>query len=229
MKRFTDAKKWDKPWFRTLPPKMKCLWYYILDKCDNAGVIELDIDAASFMIGAQITIDEAEQHLNKQIKRVNGNKWWIVDFIKYQYGSLSESCKPHLQVISLLKNHGLFKEYAKGIYTLKEKDKDKEQDKGKDKDKEKEKEKKHKYGVNKNVLLTDRELERLKKDHTETVTLLAIDYLSNYKIEKGYKTKSDNLTLRRWVFGAVQKNMKPEDLEKMKREVMTKVEGVFGE
>jgi len=33
--------------------------------------------------------------------------------------------------------------------------------------------------------------------------------LSDYKIEKGYKTKNDNLTIRRWVIDAVKKNNVP--------------------
>jgi len=37
-KRFTETKKWEDPWFQDLDPTMKCVWGYILDHCDNAGV-----------------------------------------------------------------------------------------------------------------------------------------------------------------------------------------------
>ncbi|MOA58380.1 hypothetical protein D3C78_1827730 [compost metagenome] len=39
----------------------------------------------------------------------------------------------------------------------------------------------------------------------EDTTKRAIDYLTSYKAEKNYKTKSDNLTIRRWVIDAVSK------------------------
>jgi phage replication O-like protein O len=60
------------------------------------------------------------------------------------------------------------------------------------------------YGTYNNVKLTDEEKERLIKDF-HSITDMAIQYLSEYKIEKGYKTKDDNLTIRRWVIDAVRK------------------------
>ena len=71
---------------------------------------------------------------------------------------------------------------------------------------EKEKEKKQKkkaYGENNNVKLTDDEYNRLCNDYGQEKTRKAIDFLDLYIEEKGYKTKSHNLTLRRWVFNAV--------------------------
>jgi len=68
----------------------------------------------------------------------------------------------------------------------------------------KEKEPKHKHGEFQNVLLTDKELEKLNTDFGKDKTTKAIEFLSSYKAEKDYKTKSDNLTLRRWVFKAVE-------------------------
>jgi len=49
-KRFTDSTKWaSKPWFRKLSPNAKLLWLYICDTCDVAGVIDLDLEMASFL------------------------------------------------------------------------------------------------------------------------------------------------------------------------------------
>jgi hypothetical protein len=56
-----------------------------------------------------------------------------------------------------------------------------------------------------NIKLTKQEVERLEKDYGKELTQKAIQYLSDYKIEKKYKTADDNLTLRRWVFDAVLK------------------------
>ena len=68
-----------------------------------------------------------------------------------------------------------------------------------------EKETKHKYGEYQKVLLTDKQLEKLKKDYGEEETLKAINHLDSYIQEKGYKSKDHNLTLRRWVFDAIKK------------------------
>ena len=54
------------------------------------------------------------------------------------------------------------------------------------------------------------EVERLHREYGEEATNKAIKYLSSYKKEKNYKTKDDNLTLRRWVFNACGTSKKPE-------------------
>lgn len=60
------------------------------------------------------------------------------------------------------------------------------------------------YGEN--VKLTADEYSKLYSEFGEVETDKAIKYLADYKIEKGYKTKSDYLTLRRWVFDAIKKH-----------------------
>lgn len=65
------------------------------------------------------------------------------------------------------------------------------------------KEPKHKHGELKNVLLTDTELNKLKKDYGEQRAMQAIEYFSEKKAMKGYKYKSDYLALRSWVFDAL--------------------------
>ncbi len=93
-------------------------------------------------------------------------------------------------------------------------EKNNQKDKDKDKDKEKEKEKvvspdesssgKKTLGEYNNIRLTETEMDRLKADFGGD-TDEAIQYLSAYKAEKGYKTKSDYLTIRRWVIDAVRR------------------------
>lgn len=58
-----------------------------------------------------------------------------------------------------------------------------------------------------NIFLSLIEYENLVNEFTEEITLLAIRFLSDYKIEKGYKTKNDNLTIRRWVIKAVKEQI----------------------
>lgn len=74
----------------------------------------------------------------------------------------------------------------------------------------KQKEQKSHYGEYENVLLTETEYNRLVDDYGEPLTHDAIKFLDEYIEEKGYKAKSHNLTMRRWVFDAVrEKKSKP--------------------
>lgn len=131
MKRFTETTKWDDPWFRKLSPKLKCLWQYICDRCDGAGVIDLDIELASFQIGTKISEDDMRE-LSGRVEHLACGKWWVVRFVPFQYGKLSAECKAHAPVIASLTAYGLTervsKGYPKGINTLQEKEKDKEKD-----------------------------------------------------------------------------------------------------
>jgi hypothetical protein len=65
------------------------------------------------------------------------------------------------------------------------------------------KEKKIKYKDN--VLLTENENQKLVFEHGKEIVEKAYEFLSSYKIEKSYSTKSDYLTIRRWVLDAVKK------------------------
>lgn len=59
------------------------------------------------------------------------------------------------------------------------------------------------YGTYKHVKLSEKELESLKKTYSNYEEL--IDYLDSYIEEKGYKSKSHYLTIKRWVVDAVKK------------------------
>lgn len=69
----------------------------------------------------------------------------------------------------------------------------------------KEKKVKHKHGEYQHVLLTDDEFNKLATDYGESVRDKAITFLDEYIEEKGYKSKSHNLAIRRWVIDAVKK------------------------
>lgn len=65
---------------------------------------------------------------------------------------------------------------------------------------------KHKHGEYRNVLLTDAEYERLTEDFGDRGRDDAIRFLDEYIEEKGYKSKSHNLAIRRWVIDAVNRD-----------------------
>jgi hypothetical protein len=56
-----------------------------------------------------------------------------------------------------------------------------------------------------NIHLTEKENEKLISEYGNDVVKKCYDFLSSYKIEKSYSTKSDYLTIRRWVLEAVNK------------------------
>jgi hypothetical protein len=130
-KRFTETEIWNDPWYRKLSAEEKVVWKFICDRCDSAGFWKKDFDLATFLCTFQVT-NEHFKGINKGKERVkdHGEHIQIVDFIKFQYGVLSENCKPHKPVIALLKNYER-KGYLKGIHTLEEQEQeqDKEQDK----------------------------------------------------------------------------------------------------
>lgn len=67
---------------------------------------------------------------------------------------------------------------------------------------------KHKHGEYQNVRLTDNEFTKLADDFGSDIRDKAITFLDAYIEEKGYKSKSHNLAIRRWVIDAVTKNGK---------------------
>lgn len=130
------------------------------------------------------------------IKHENKHDKIEIDFLNLQYDLLSEKRKLRQSAGS---KGGNAKAMLKQKFSYKDKDKDKDKENNKDKDNFKE--------IDfKNIKITDLEFEKLVNEFSEIVTWDAIKFLSDYKIEKNYKTKSDNLTIRRWVIEAVTKN-----------------------
>jgi len=127
MKRFTETNKWSDPWFRKLKPEEKLIWIWILDNCDHAGVIDFDNELASFHIGYAYPIDTLSK-FGERVVKLDCGKFFIVKFVEFQYGQLSESCKGHNPVFASIKKH-FPKGYPKGMHTPQDKDKDKDKDK----------------------------------------------------------------------------------------------------
>jgi len=126
----TDTDKWKKRFVRELSPQHKLLWFYILDDCNHAGIWEVDLEVASIRVG----FDLSHNHLpssfgEKVISFDNGDKWFIPEFIDFQYGELNPNSNVHKSVIALLDKYNL-EGYLKGSQgvqsTLNNKDKDKD-------------------------------------------------------------------------------------------------------
>jgi hypothetical protein len=129
-KRMTDTDKWKKRFLRELKPQHKLLWFYILDDCNHAGIWDVDIEVASIRVGEELIYDMLPQaFLDKIVIFDNGDKWFIPEFIDFQYGELNPNSNVHKSVIALLEKYNL-EGYMKGSQgvqsTLNNKDKDKD-------------------------------------------------------------------------------------------------------
>lgn len=128
-KRFTDTNKWDQPWFRKLTPKMKCVWSYLCDRCDHAGVWEIDIETLCYFIGEDVSLAEIQSFFENRIEVTSDNKMIIQAFIDFQYGSLNPDNRVHQSVISRLEKIAPNKVLTSSLNGAKDKDKEKDKDK----------------------------------------------------------------------------------------------------
>lgn len=107
-KRLTATNKWDKAWFRRLPPRHKALWQFLVDKCDQAGMWEIDFDSASHFINDSTPITENDLKVfGDRVERFSNDKLWIVGFVDFQCGELSHKSPAHKPVFKLLTKYKL--------------------------------------------------------------------------------------------------------------------------
>lgn len=108
-KRFTDTEKWRKPFVRTLSVEEKLFWFYLLDKCSNAGIWTIDFELAEFEIG--ISLDRI--HLTKKLAEKiividEGRKWFIPSFLEFQQpNGLSTDGNFHKTIFKELNKYNL--------------------------------------------------------------------------------------------------------------------------
>lgn len=135
-KRFTDTDKWKKPFVKSLQAPYKLLWFYILDDCDHAGIWQVDEEVAIIRVGGEIDFNTAKKLFAEQIFIFDdGKKWFIQDFIDFQYGCLNPENRVHNSVLTILNKYNI-KPLTSSLQGAKDKDKEKDKDKDKEKDKE---------------------------------------------------------------------------------------------
>lgn len=212
-KRFTDSDKWKKIWFRKLSPAEKCFWNYLTDNCNHAGIWDVDFETAFHFIGQKLDESKIRLTFQKQFVEIDGGKrWFIIDFIEFQYGKLNPENKAHKNIIPLLNKYNLLDDEGglKGLPTPLQGDKVMVMDKDKEIDKEMEKGKelplhplqlkiKESY-PNVSMIkkqLTFEECEKLKEFPIEIIYEI-LDAMENKRdLQKKYTTV--NLTIRNWI------------------------------
>lgn len=130
----TDTNLWDKIWFRKLKPQYKCFWFYIKDRCNHAGIWEVDLETAEYFIGSKLDPEDVLKIFESHILKINCSKWYLIDFIKFQYNcelsDLNPESSVHKGVIKELEKYSI-KTLIEGLPNPSEriKDKDKDMDK----------------------------------------------------------------------------------------------------
>lgn len=132
MARFTVPEKWNDEWFSNLKPLEKLVFFYLIEKCDNAGFFEINKRIDAFLIG--ISEDEFLVNLRAikkaYIPSIDGRKIWIKNYLFYQKNlPLNPDNNAHKQIISFIHlnlvnfeydfnylgaNEGLFSPIGKG-------------------------------------------------------------------------------------------------------------------
>lgn len=113
-KRLTDTAKWKNPWFRALPTKFKILFLYILDECDNAGVMHLDWEIINFTLREKFTSADFNKHFAEKVCYIGEDKIIVRKFMLYQDNYDSPMMRKHVE--KLLKGHGIFEDFKDGKF-----------------------------------------------------------------------------------------------------------------
>jgi hypothetical protein len=103
MKRFTETQKWDDPWFRSLPGAHKLVFLYLLDRCNNAGFWEEDLDGMAFHTKIEPhALEGALKGLARGLQGASG-WYWVKNFLRHQKNDCLNPDNPaHRQIIALL-------------------------------------------------------------------------------------------------------------------------------
>jgi hypothetical protein len=116
-KRLTDTTKWTNKDFRGLSDKHKLFYLYLLDNCDNAGVIRVDLELVGYTLRNEFTRDEIENDFGKRLVFVADDKIVIRNYIAFQNGDVLDSqSRIASSVRSTLNSHGLLDRYKKGEF-----------------------------------------------------------------------------------------------------------------
>jgi len=85
-KRFTDSEKWEDPFFTNLTNDEKVIWIYLLDHCDNAGVLKINIKNINYFCSTNITVEELFITFQGRLTKISVDTCIINKFCYFQYG-----------------------------------------------------------------------------------------------------------------------------------------------
>jgi hypothetical protein len=139
-KRFIDTDLFRKPFMRSLEAPYKALWIYLLCECDHAGIWVVELDVAQIRMGLKLDPEKVIEKMGGAVVSIDGgSKWYLPDFVKFQYGTLNPSNRVHQSALERLERHGIDPNDSsqnKGLISplqgAKDKDRDKDTQEGKE-------------------------------------------------------------------------------------------------
>lgn len=108
-KRDHDTEIWEEDWFLGLGSANQLFWFYIKDKCDNAGFWRPNFRLFESLTGHRINQKEFMEKVNtdvsfpfkERVKVLENGKWFITGFIKFHFnGVLNLGNRFHASVFS---------------------------------------------------------------------------------------------------------------------------------
>ena len=192
-KRFVDSGIFAHRWFRCLNPKLKCTWIYLMTNCDHAGIYEPDLELMGFMIGSKITQKEIFDALGDQISIIDGNKWFLVKFIPFQYGELHDNNNAHKSVMKRLNKYSIDLDADQDLIRGSSASQDKDKDKVKGKVKEK---KKNDFSLKS---IDDLFIADLQSKNMDVDIKNEFDKFKDYITSKGKTYKNYQSAFRNWI------------------------------
>jgi hypothetical protein len=146
-KRFIDTNIFRKSFMKGISVEAKLFYVYLFCECDHCGVWQVEFEVAKIRLGL-VNLNE-QVFLNYFADKIfifdDGCKWFLPQFVTFQYGELKANNKIHKSVLSTLNKFSLIEAYelyqenkpfANPLQRVKDKDKDKEMDMDKEMDKE---------------------------------------------------------------------------------------------
>ena len=110
-KRFIDTGLFSDSWFSDLSSNNKLFFIYLITRCDNAGIIDLNIKLAEFETGIKGLAKgwaTVQQQFGKRLARLRDNYYLIPQFVPYQYpNGLKPNVNAQKSVIKRLAVFGL--------------------------------------------------------------------------------------------------------------------------
>lgn len=137
-KRFIATELWSEDWFLDMPSDYKLFWYYMLSKCDHAGIFKPNLKSFSRLSGVNLTSNDIINYFNEgkiRISVISESAWYIVDFFVFQYGTtFNEKNRVHESVGKEYQKHKISLTSIRGLKELKVENTEGVKDKDKDKD-----------------------------------------------------------------------------------------------
>ncbi len=105
-----DSEIFKKQWFRKLTNSEKVLWMFITTNCSYDGFWEYDDEVVRFYTGFDKEIPEVILNKLGMIK-IDQTQYFCVSWVRFQYGTLKYSVRPHKRVIERIKSKNLHEHF----------------------------------------------------------------------------------------------------------------------